>query len=480
MTTKAIAIVGTNYTVSGTVSDIKNNEGVVDLHVLLYDQDVFKDDFLGIGVTDKDGKFSISFTADKFQTLHDKKPDLYFVVKDAGFELLNTKDHVIRNADEDTAAIHLVVDLTGDKLRELVNEEAVPGWVGGFEQSNAAFAYPEPDLSSLEIMDNMDNIDLLQRQQKVLWPEFSWKTRPESEGNSSRCYQMFAPDISRLGYTNEGRIYSIICPQQGVTLASLGCLNVEVTVTGNRGWANETTRELAADMGVQGKIWFSPSAEEMPLVKLFEKHFKEKNLPFPHNKANAIVIETFTPGKPDEPNFPLYKGLCKDFPIPDFAKHEGIAWSVGHLGVQIGAIVKTGYPEVDDFNQMVLDLFNLGSGNMLKKDNILTWNVWFTAPELVDVEEWRNHALLWRESLQADHGSPEGPGTSARYFDGTQFEPVKDLLKEELPRIIHFAQKHDMQREMPQIALYVKEDTARIKAVREHYILDNFIEKYLD
>ena len=41
------------------------------------------------------------------------------------------------------------------------------------------------------------------RQQKVLWPEFSWETvlgKP-----ASRCFQMFAPDISRLGYDDTGR-----------------------------------------------------------------------------------------------------------------------------------------------------------------------------------------------------------------------------------------------------------------------------------
>ena len=45
-----------------------------------------------------------------------------------------------------------------------------PGWVGGFAQSNPAFAYPSPDLTSLPLLQNMANIDLLDRQQAVLWP----------------------------------------------------------------------------------------------------------------------------------------------------------------------------------------------------------------------------------------------------------------------------------------------------------------------
>ena len=60
-----------------------------------------------------------------------------------------------------------------------------PGWKGGFEASNPAFSYPDPDLSSLPMLDNMANIPLLQRQLDVLWPEFSWQTVIGDE--SSRC-----------------------------------------------------------------------------------------------------------------------------------------------------------------------------------------------------------------------------------------------------------------------------------------------------
>jgi len=253
---------------------------------------------------------------------------------------------------------------------------------------------------------------------------------------------MFAPDISRLGYTNEGKVYSIICPQQGFVSSRLGSINVEVTVTGNKGWADEGNKEIAAHMSVVGKIWFGPSAHQNKYVKKFADHFKKNKFPFPTTKANAIVIRTYLPGNPDQVEFPLTMGPSTDFPIPDFAKHQGIAWSMGHLGVEIGAIIKKDVEIVDDFNQMVLDIFNTASGHMLKNGNILTWNVWFTAPELVDQEEWATHAIRWRESIDADHGSPDGPGGEARHFDGTPFEPVKELVDDELPKIIAFIAKH--------------------------------------
>ena len=445
---KAITIsttISTTYMVEGTIIDKKTKKGVVDLRVLVYDEDPGLDDFLGIAVTNENGVFQLSFDASQFRffKVFDRNPDLYFIVKDAGLELLNTKDNVIKNASESTPAINLEVDLSEDKLREEVEEVAVAGWVGGFEQSNPAFAYPNPDLSSLDFLDNMDNIKLLQRQQKVLWPEFSWKTEPDQD-DGKRCYRMFAPDISRLGYTNEGRIYSIICPQQGYSSPTLGSFNVEVTVTGNRGWVNEDTKELAADMGVIGKIWFAPSAKDNKYLNLFKRYFEDKNLGFPFSKANAIQVRTHAPNDPGQSKFKVSQGSSTRFPIPEFAKHEGIAWALGHIEVQIGELIETGQEEVDRFNQFILDIFNLASGNMLKNGNILTWNLWFNAPELVDVKEWRKHADLWRESIQVNHGqTPEGPGTVARYYDGTQFHPikellVKELLAEELPKVKAF------------------------------------------
>jgi hypothetical protein len=302
------------------------------------------------------------------------------------------------------------------------NASIPPGWVGGFAESNPAFAYPEPNLTSLPMLGNMDNILLLQRQQKVKWPEFSWESvlgEPEF-----RCFQMFAPYISQLGYTDEGRVYSIICPQQGVWLGDKVCMNVEVTVTGQRGWVDETTRELAGDMTVEGRIWFTPGQHQgmafqdaWILLKHLEPHF-------PMEKENAIRVTTHMRGNPDQPIFPIRTGKDTLFESPDFAKHPE-AWTLGNLDVEIGPIKKINDPVVDDFNTLVMEAFNLGAGNMLLSGNVLSWTVWFTEPQFVNQVAWREHAERWRKSIDAHHGSPYGPGTKARYFDGTPFSPVE-------------------------------------------------------
>ena len=311
-----------------------------------------------------------------------------------------------------------------------------PGWVGGFAESDPAFAYPDPNLSSLPLLDNMDNIDLLQRQQGVEWPEFSWLT--EKGDPNSRCFQMFAPYISRIGYTDTGRVYSIICPQQGLWLKDEICLNVEVTVTGQKGWVDENTRELAADMTVTGKVWFTPGQFQGSKLKALWPLLELAAPNLPLKKSSAIEVTTHKPNDPSQAVFPVRKGESTLFQSPDFARHENEAWTTGNIAVEIGGIKPTNNALVDDFNELIMKAFNLGSGNMLQSGNVLSWNLWFKEPGLVDTEAWRTHAERWRTSIDEHHGSPHGEGTTARYFNGDPFKPLENLADEAIKDIIHF------------------------------------------
>jgi hypothetical protein len=307
-----------------------------------------------------------------------------------------------------------------------------PGWVGGFAGT---------DLKTLDMKKNMDNIDKLERQQAIPWPEFSWETEPGSR-DSKRCFQMFAPDISRVGYTNEGRVYSIICPQQGIETPSLGSINVEVTVTGQRGWVDENTRELCCDMSVEGRVWFAPGYHEKPAVKLLWKLLHELGHDFPISKDKAIVVGTHRPGEPGQPIFGLTTGESLRFAAPDFARHPEEAWSVGHIDVEIGPIEPTHHTVVNDFNRLLLDILNMSSGNMLKQGNVLTWNVWFKYPEHVDQNEWRDHAEKWRKSIDVDQTSPARRRTPPRFHGGAMFHAADELVEEEVSKIYDFMSKH--------------------------------------
>lgn len=461
--------------------------------------------FLGIGVTNTEGIFSFSFNSSKFK-IPFKKLNLFLIIKDGGQELpiiangtaIEGNVFEIKNVTRSTGPIEISVCLSDSTLRKQIKEKPAADWVGGFDKTNPDFAYPKsyeislgkakseevypnpnvraeggivvkniypnPDFSSLgHLKDNLRHIDLLTRQQKVLWAEFSWKSKPCKEDDTkikdivlqnkgsvkvaqNRCYKMFAPDISRLGYTNDGRIYSIICPQQGTYIPLIGTMNLEVTVTGNRGWVDEGTKTLAAGMGVEAKIWFSQEADASVLLRPLVSAIEEDLLGdeydfFPSSKEKAIRIRTFRPGFPDQSIFPLKKDLCKGFRIPEFAKHEDISWTNGNLEVQIGSVIKTGCSKVDKFNQTLVDLLNVNAGNMLKENNVLTWNVWFTAPEKVDPLEWKGHADKWRQSIDARHDSPGGPGTIPRYFDGTPLKTSKVALIRKLLSIIFYVIK---------------------------------------
>jgi hypothetical protein len=249
---------------------------------------------------------------------------------------------------------------------------------------------------------------------------------------------MFAPDISRLGYTNEGRVYSIICPQQGGGTSLLGNWNVEITVTGVRGWVKEDEKSVYADMKVEAAIWFGKDAKELPILKHLMEFAEHKNFPF--SKENAIIIEVNKQNDILNPIFELRNGET-DYEIPPSHEHWDEAYGVCHLFAQVGEVVKTGDKKVDALNQAIVDIANLGTGNMLKKNNVLSWNIWLAEPEKVDRDEWQAHAHKWRKSIDIDHCPPTSDGyknviDDQIYLDGGLFHPISNAAHEEA-KIIH-------------------------------------------
>lgn len=162
---------------------------------------------------------------------------------------------------------------------------------------------------------------------------------------------------------------------------------------------------------------------------------------FRWKKKHAIRVSTHRQGFPDEPVFPVRDGEATTFESPCFAKHPE-AWTVANVAVEIGPIAKTDHPVVDEFNQKVLDLFNLAAGDILKNGSTLSWNIWFAAPGHVNQKEWRNHAERWRHSIDTDHGSPHGNGTQPKYSDGSLFYPAEALIDSALEEIYQWIIRH--------------------------------------
>lgn len=322
------------------------------------------------------------------------------------------------------------------------------GWTGGFMESNPEFSYPRasPDLSSIPILSNYDNIDKITRMQRVKYPEFSWLSKLGDE--SSRVYMKWNEDISRMGYTDDGRIYSIICPQQGQGSSLIGELNVEATVTGTRGWVDEPNHTFHAEMTVMAQIWYTPDPNSIvhnTLVNIVKKHLPE----MPFSKEHSIKISTHNLNEPFHPIFAVRNGTSAEFRQPKRIQHYDDCYGVGNLLIQIGEIHTTGNAVVDAFNQMIVDIFNIVYGNMLAEGSEVSWNVWTLPPEPVDEEEWRTHSEKWRESLVVSHIFPDGTSKFGDIldYDGVPFNAKTNLIKHEMSVLKKFISVHKREME---------------------------------
>lgn len=349
----------------------------------------------------------------------------------------------------------------------------LPPWKGGHKESFPEFAYApiKPDLSREEMLRNLDNIPKITRMQKIMWPEFSWYSKIGDE--SSRVYVCFAQDVSRIGYDDEGKIWSLICPQRGISLSTLGTAFIEVTVTGVRGWVDEETRSCYADVSVEGNLWIEPQLGN-PLVQAFAEVFNAiaPDQPFPFSKANAAKVYAHQVGKPYEPIWPMRNGTDPNIFQPmDHRHYDDGAFSTYHLEVEMGKKIDKGFPLVDRFDDLLLDLFNKASGGILLEGQRVSWNVWPTDPEGVDTEEWEGHADKWFHSMHNEHQYPDGKSINIReveYADGTPYEPEFEL-KEAIALLKEFFEDVNAKDYL---------DEKKKEVVRKHPVL-SFIARHL-
>ena len=69
------------FIIRGLVTAEDTGAGIADLTVSACDRDLFFDDLLGETQTDADGQFEIIYEADRFQSIFDRQPDIYLIIK---------------------------------------------------------------------------------------------------------------------------------------------------------------------------------------------------------------------------------------------------------------------------------------------------------------------------------------------------------------------------------------------------------------
>ena len=91
------------HRVFGIVREAETGRPLAGLLVSALDKDIWKDDYLGQGETDAEGRFEIRFTDADFKDIGESKPDLYLCVTKAGRDepLVDTSARVRRNASEE-------------------------------------------------------------------------------------------------------------------------------------------------------------------------------------------------------------------------------------------------------------------------------------------------------------------------------------------------------------------------------------------
>ena len=79
----------------GRVTD-ESGKGIGGLIVSLYDKDLFFDDRLGQAETDNQGNYNLTYQAEDFRDLIERKPDIYLKVLDQDDETLHTSKRKLR------------------------------------------------------------------------------------------------------------------------------------------------------------------------------------------------------------------------------------------------------------------------------------------------------------------------------------------------------------------------------------------------
>ena len=264
------------------------------------------------------------------------------------------------------------------------------GWYGYGSEFNT------PEYNSIPLRGNHDRDREGSRMMRGWWPEFNWFEYPGTN-NKNKVYKRADQDITRILYNNKGEILSIICPQLGCCVPGLGCVRIEVTVTHVKGWIDEKNKKCRGNIKVVVQVWIDNYSKENPpgFIKYITNNYKG-NLPF--NKKNAIQIKCYA--NKENTNELIELQDMNDI-IPNL--HPEAYMVVGFKKLYVGPISNDKNYLI---NKLIIDTASIAKSNFFKKNNIISWTVYFTHPELVNMNEYLKHVKELKHSIELTKNNP--------------------------------------------------------------------------
>tara|TARA_Y100000768_G_scaffold365501_1_gene326846 strand:- start:9823 stop:10974 length:1152 start_codon:yes stop_codon:yes gene_type:complete len=276
-----------------------------------------------------------------------------------------------------------------------INTKIPPGFNGGGWYGYGA-DFDTQEYKNIPLRGNHDRDKEGTRMMRGWWPEFNWLEYPGTK-YKNKVYRRADQDITRILYNNRGEILSLICPQFGICLPHLGCIRVEVTVTHVKGWINEINKKCRGNAKIVIQLWIDDysNKNQSGLIKYITDNYKG-NLPF--NKKNAIRIKCYA----DKENTnELIKFQDMNDIIPNL--HPDANMIVGMEGVRVGKVENNKNYYIDN---LIIELASIQSSNFIVPNNIISWQVYFTHPELVNMNEYLKHVKELKHSIELTTNNP--------------------------------------------------------------------------
>ena len=156
-----------NYSVSGTIRNHETGAPLENVKVRAYDKDFFRDQLLGDGVTDENGRYHITFSREDFTgpvIRLERHPDIFLLIFDAQDKLLYTSENSIIV----DAARHTTIDI-GLKYPARPDGEQISTYLFGIpiNLTEVAKLSAEEVLSAYKLMRNpelkLEKVDLIKK-----------------------------------------------------------------------------------------------------------------------------------------------------------------------------------------------------------------------------------------------------------------------------------------------------------------------------